>query len=204
MSRTMMVDYAKIKETTIKFRDLLSQGSEARLTTTTGTDLRFFLAGREAIAGTGILREKGSYGNLPGGEACIAPLAGQTSGVVIIDGSMAGIGAVRTPIRMLIEDGYVTQISGGAEAEALSGLLQDKGKEATNIAELGIGANEKAILSGNPLEDEKALGTVHIAIGDNKSFGGKVEASVHLDGIMKNPILVIDGRTVIKNGTHLI
>lgn len=59
-------------------------------------------------------------------------------------------------------------------------------------------------LSGNPLEDEKALGTVHIAIGDNKSFGGKVEASVHLDGIMKNPILVIDGRTVIKNGTHLI
>ena len=105
---------------------------------------------------------------------------------------------------MVIKDGYVTQISGGAEAEALSGLLQDKGKEGFNIAELGIGTNEKAILSGNPLEDEKVLGTVHIAIGDSKSFGGKIEAPVHLDGIMKSPTLVIDGKTVIRDGTHLI
>jgi len=83
-------------------------------------------------------------------------------------------------------------------------LLRNKGKEAKNIAELGIGTNEKAMPSGSPLEDEKVIGTVHVAIGDNSTFGGKVKAPVHLDGIMKNPTLVIDGKTVIKDGKHLI
>ena len=48
------------------------------------------------------------------------------------------------------------------------------------------------------------MGTVHVAIGDNSTIGGKVKAPVHLDGIMKNPTLVIDGKTVIKDGKHLI
>lgn len=69
---------------------------------------------------------------------------------------------------------------------------------------MGIGANEKATPSGSPLEDEKVMGTVHVAIGDNITYGGKVKAPVHLDGIMKNPTLVIDGKTVIKDGQELI
>lgn len=204
MSRTMSADYAKIKERSLKFCDLLSQGSEARLTTPAGTDLTFSIAGREAMADTGILHEKGAFGNLPAGEACLAPVEGKTSGVAVVDGSMAGVGVIKTPIRMVVKDGYVTEITGGAEAKALSDLLQDKGEEARNIAELGIGTNEKAIPSGSPLEDEKVMGTVHVAIGDNIVFGGKVKAPVHLDGIMKTPTLVIDGKTIIKDGEHLI
>lgn len=204
MSRTMSADYAKIKERSLKFRDLLSQGNEVRLTTPAGTDLTSSIAGREAIADTGILREKGAMGNLPAGEAFIAPIEGKTSGVAVIDGSMAGIGVIKTPIRIVVKDGYVTEISGEAEAKALSELLRDKGKEAKNIAELGIGTNEKATPSGSPLEDEKVMGTVHIAIGDNSTIGGTVKAPVHLDGIMKNPTLVIDGKTVIKDGKLLI
>lgn len=204
MSRTMSADYTKIKERSLKLRDLLSQGNKARLTTPAGTDLTFSIAGREAIADTGILHEKGAMGNLPAGEAFIAPIEGKTSGVAVIDGSMAGIGVIKTPIRMMVKDGYVTDITGGAEAKALSELLRDKGKEAKNIAELGIGTNDKAMPSGSPLEDEKVMGTVHVAIGDNSTIGGTVKAPVHLDGIMKNPTLVIDGKTVIKDGEHLI
>ncbi|MDH5364125.1 MAG: aminopeptidase [Dehalococcoidia bacterium] len=204
MSRTMSADYAKIKERSLKFRDLLSQGSEAHLTTPVGTDLTFSIAGREAIADTGILHEKGAFGNLPAGEAFIAPIEGKTSGIAVIDGSMASIGVIKTPIKMVVKDGYVTEISGEAEAKALSELLRDKGKEAKNIAELGIGTNEKATPSGSPLEDEKVMGTVHVAIGDNSTIGGKVKAPLHLDGIMKNPTLVIDGKTVIKDGKLLI
>ena len=204
MSRTMSADYAKIEERSLRFRDLLSQGNEARLNTPAGTDLTFSIAGREAMADTGILREKGAFGNLPAGEACLAPVEGKTSGVAVIDGAMAGVGVIKTPIRMVIKDGYVTEITGGDEAKALSELLKDKGKEAKNIAELGIGTNDKAAPSGSPLEDEKVMGTVHIAIGDNIIYGGKVKAPVHLDGIMKNPTLVIDGKTIIQDGEHLI
>lgn len=204
MSRTMSADYKKIKEVSLKFCDLLSQGSEARLTTPAGTDLTFSIVSREAIADTGALHEEGAMGNLPAGEAFIAPIEGKTSGLAVIDGAMAGVGPIESPIDMVVKDGYVIEIGGGAEAEALSKLLSDKGKEAKNIAELGIGTNENAILSGSPLEEEKIMGTIHVAIGDNSTIGGKVKAPVHLDGIMKNPTLIIDGKTVIKDGKPLI
>ena len=204
MSRTISADYSKIKERSIKYRDLLSQGCEARLRTRSGTDMTFSLDKRQAIADTGILHDKGAMGNLPAGEAFISPLEGKSSGIIVIDGSMAGVGGIKSPIIMTVKEGYVVAIDGGAEAAALSDLLKDKGPEVYNIAELGIGTNEKATISGNPLEDEKVMGTVHVALGDSITIGGKVKAAVHLDGIMKNPTLIIDGKTVIKNGNHLI
>ncbi len=204
MKRTMSADYSKIKERTLKLAQLLSEGKQARVTTPAGTEVTFSLEGRKALADTGILHNKGDFGNLPAGEACIAPIEGKTSGVAIIDATMAGVGLLKTPIKLVIKDGYVVEISGGPEAEALSKLLQDKGKEAKNIAELGIGTNEKATPSGNPLEDEKVMGTVHIGLGNNVAFGGRVDAPVHLDGIMKSPTLIIDDKTVIEDGKLLI
>ncbi len=204
MRRTMSADYSKIKERSQKFAELLSEGRQARLITPAGTELTFSLEGRKALADTGILHSKGDFGNLPAGEACIAPVEGKTSGVAIVDVTMAGVGVLKTPIKLVIKDGYVTEISGGPEAEVLSSLLEEKGKEAKNIAELGIGTNEKAVPSGSPLEDEKVMGTVHIGLGNNIVFGGKVDAPIHLDGIMRSPTLIIDDRTVIKDGQFLI
>ena len=204
MRRTMSADYARIKERSEKLAELLSNGSEVQLTAPGGTVLTFSIAGRKAYADTGDIREKGSFSNLPAGEAYIAPVEGKTSGIAVIDGSMAGVGVVNTPVKMVIKDGYVTELSGGSEAETLSNLLQDKSKAARNIAELGIGTNEKALPSGSVLEDEKVMGTVHIAIGDNTTFGGVVKAPLHIDGIIKTPTLAIDGQIIIKNGKHLI
>jgi leucyl aminopeptidase (aminopeptidase T) len=73
-----------------------------------------------------------------------------------------------------------------------------------NIAELGIGMNDKAKVIGSPLEDEKVLGTVHVALGDNSTFGGTVQAGVHLDGIIMNPTLKLDNLELIKNGELLL
>lgn len=204
MRRTMSADYTKIRERSQKLADLLSHGKEARLTTPAGTDLVFLIEGREAHADTGDIRAKGAMSNLPAGEAYIAPIEGRTSGMAVIDGSMAGIGVIKTPIKIEIKGGYATEISGGDEAKALSDLLHNKGEEAKNIAELGIGTNEKAIPSGSVLEDEKVMGTVHVAIGDNSTFGGSVKVPLHLDGIMQKPTLTIDGQTVIRDGEHLV
>jgi len=82
-------------------------------------------------------------------------------------------------------------------------ILNKYGKKAKNIAEFGIGTNDQAIITGFTLEDEKVMGTVHIAVGDNSSFGGKVEVNSHLDGIINKPILFIDGEKIIYSGKLL-
>lgn len=204
MKRTLSADYQKIAVVSAKFAEILSKGKFAHLTTPLGTDLTLSLEGREAHPDTGIIHQAGDFSNLPAGEAFIAPLEGTANGVVVIDGAMSGIGVLRAPIKMTVEKGYVTKIEGGEAAEKLDGILSEYGKLAYNIAELGIGTNDKAILTGKVLEDEKVMGTVHIALGNSASFGGTTQVSIHLDGIITRPTLSIDGQVVIKDGQHMI
>jgi leucyl aminopeptidase (aminopeptidase T) len=204
MCRTMSADYTKVSERSHKLSDILSKGNYVFLSTPGGTDLTMQISGRIGVADTGMLHQRGAMGNLPAGEAFVVPIEGTAKGQIVIDISMAGVGRVSAPIKMVVEDGYVTEIIGGVEADRLSALLQGKGKEVYNLAELGIGTNDKAIASGSPLEDEKAMGTIHIAIGDNSGIGGTIKAPMHLDGVMKDPTLIIDGTTVMKDGRQVI
>ena len=78
-------------------------------------------------------------------------------------------------------------------------------KNARKVAELGIGTNPKAILSGNVLEDEKVLGTCHVAVGDNTSYdGGKNKAEVHWDGIVIQPTIWFDDEKIMESGELLV
>ena len=165
-----------------------------------GTDIHFPIAGRQAFASSGIFRNKGQWGNLPTGEAYLAPVEGGSQGVVVVDGSMAGVGVVRTPIRIAVEDGYATTITGGTEAATLRALLDAHGLPARTVAEFGIGTNDRAILTGVILEDEKVMGTIHVAFGDNKSMGGSVRVASHLDGLVKSPTVHFDDRLIMKEG----
>jgi aminopeptidase len=118
----------------------------------------------------------------------------------VVDGSMAGVGLVRTPIRITIEDGYATTITGGEEADRLRALLDAHGREARTVAEFGIGTNDRARLTGVILEDEKVMGTIHIAFGDNKSMGGSVRVASHLDGLVTAPTVYFDDRLIMDRG----
>jgi len=198
--RTMSADYEEILALTNKIADILDNGDTVHITTNLGTDLEFSIKGRKARRSTGIYRKPGECGNLPGAEAYIAPVEGTANGVAVIDGSMAGIGILTRPIKLTIRDGFVEKIEGGEEAKKLEGILSKYGKEARNIAEFGIGTNPKAKISGNILEDEKVFGTIHIALGNNYDFGGKVKAPIHLDGIIKEPTVLIDGEYLFGGG----
>ena len=77
-------------------------------------------------------------------------------------------------------------------------------KNARNIAEFGIGVNEKAILSGVVLEEEKMLGTCHIALGSNFTFGGNVRADIHWDTILIQPTIYFDNEKVMDSGELLL
>jgi leucyl aminopeptidase (aminopeptidase T) len=150
------------------------------------------------------LREKGQWGNLPTGEAYLAPLEGRSNGLVVVDGSMAGVGMVDRPIHIVVRDGYATDISGGEAARRLVALLEPHGRDGRNVAEFGIGTNDRAILTGLILEDEKVMGTIHIAFGDNKSMGGSVRVASHLDGLIKAPTVWFDDRKIMEAGRLLV
>ncbi len=200
MIRCMNADYSKIARRTFDLCKMMEKTKVIRVKTSIGTDITMPIQGREAHASSGIFREKGQSGNLPTGEAYLAPLEGKSNGVIVVDGSMAGVGMVNTPIKITVKDGYAEEITGGPESEKLIKLLEPHGKEGRNVAEFGIGTNDKAILTGLILEDEKVMGTIHIAFGDNKSMGGTVRVASHLDGLIKNPDVWFDDNMIMKDG----
>ncbi|MBI5359912.1 MAG: aminopeptidase [Planctomycetes bacterium] len=203
--RTLGSDYAKIAILTNKLAGLLSKASVATLTTPAGTNLTMSLKGREGHPDTGLVFKPGEFSNLPAGEAYTAPVEGATEGILVIDGAMAGLGILSAPLSLKIEKGYVTKISGiEQDTKRLEELIAPFGKPARNVAELGIGTNPGARLIGSVLEDEKVLGTVHVAIGDNKSMGGKVSVQSHLDGILRDPTLYLDKKLIMKNGSLVV
>ncbi len=204
MVRCMNADYHAIADRTFRICDEMRRTSVVRVTAPGGTDVTLPIAGREAHASSGLFREKGLWGNLPTGEAYLAPVEGQSNGLVVVDGSMASVGLVDEPIRIVVKDGYATEISGGASARRLVQLLEPHGKDARTVAEFGIGTNDKAILTGVILEDEKVMGTIHIAFGDNKSMGGSVRVASHLDGLITKPSVWFDDRQVMKDGQLLV
>lgn len=197
--RTLSGDYNEIKERSERLANRLENVKNIRLTTPLGTDITMNFEGRVFEPDTGII-EGNEFGNLPGGEVYTGPMEETSNGVVYIDGVMGGVGLLNQPIKITVENGYAVKIEGGEEAEKLKELLDQFGKEAYNIAELGIGSNHMAILTGSVLEDEKVFGTVHVALGNNASYGGKVTVGIHLDGIIKSPTLVADGEVVIVDG----
>jgi aminopeptidase len=204
MVRCMNADYHEIAARTWRLCALMEKTRAIRVTAPAGTDITMPITGRQAHASSGLFREKGQWGNLPTGEAYLAPLEGQSNGVVVVDGSMAGVGMMSQPLRIVVEDGYATDISGGPEAQKLIGLLEPHGKDARTVAEFGVGTNDRAILTGVILEDEKVMGTIHIAFGDNKSMGGSVRVASHLDGLITHPTVWFDDQKIMEDGRLLL
>jgi len=204
LARALALDYAEMARLTEAVARLLDDGESVHLTSQGGTDLRVDLGDRKAIRDTGIIHSPGAYGNLPAGEAYIAPIEGTANGVVVIDGSMSPFGLLDEPLFMTFEAGNAVAFEGGRQARALRALLDQVGPEARNLAEVGIGTNPSAVVGGAVLEDEKVKGTVHVALGNSISFGGRVEVPIHLDGIILQPTLEIDGRALIREGRFAI
>jgi leucyl aminopeptidase (aminopeptidase T) len=204
MVRCMNADYTKIAARTERLCELLARTDDIRVQAPAGTDIVMPVTGRQPHASSGLFRQKGQWGNLPTGEAYLAPVEGRSNGVVVVDGSMAGVGVTTEPIRIVVREGYATDITGGPEAARLIELLEPHGRDGRTVAEFGIGTNDRAILTGVILEDEKVMGTVHIAFGDNKSMGGSVRVASHLDGLIKQPTVWFDDRKIMDAGRLLV
>ncbi len=201
LARVMSDDMANLRRRGNRVAEILDRGTEARITCDHGSDLRLGLQGRVAIPDAGELNHEGAFGNLPCGEGFISPAT--ADGTLIVDGSIAGVGLVDKPVRLTVENGHLVDAS-GPEGAQLMELLTAHGPDGTNVAELGIGTNEKAILTGNILEDEKIIGTAHVAFGASAAIGGNVQVPVHLDVVSMRPEVTVDGTPVVLEGRLLV
>ncbi len=204
LEHEMAADYGALRELTAALGERLAGARHVRVTTPGGTDCTFDVTGREWKLDDGVLDQPGAFGNLPAGEAFVAPLATGADGVCVIDRTiaLAGQGLVDEPIRLTFERGRIVSVEGGRSAESTRAAIAEAGAGADVVAELGIGTNERARITGSVITDEKVLGTAHVAFGDNAgaSYGGDNHAAIHVDGVMADATIEADGVVVMRVG----
>jgi len=221
-ARTVPIDYEALGLRCGAVSRILSAAESVRISSPGGTDVNVGLRGRAAKADDGDFSAPGKGGNLPAGETFISPENGTACGIIVFDGSISLYNKdiiIKTPIHCRIQNGFVTDISGGDEASDLretitraerdaldyektgrlpKGHGAEYAKNARNLGELGIGLNPAARITGGMLEDEKAFRTCHFAVGHN--YDNDAPALIHLDGLVKEPTItafMADGSAVV-------
>jgi leucyl aminopeptidase (aminopeptidase T) len=180
-------------------------GERVHLTTPRGTDLSFSIEGRTANVLTNI-PDPGELAPVPDIEVNVVPVEGTAHGTMIFDASVPylGIGVLTEPITCEVLAGFITRMTGGPVADRLNDKLRSfNDRNCYNVAELGIGLNPNARLTGVMLEDEGVIGTIHIGIGTSFTLGGSIVAPMHYDLLMWDPTIVVDGR-VIQRGKEIL
>ncbi|MBN2372271.1 aminopeptidase [bacterium] len=185
----MTADWEKVAELSRIIAGLIRPAEKVEIHAPNGTDLKMGLRGVPVHEDTGILTKPGSFGNLPAGEVFLPPEAGTTEGRLVMEWGPAM--RLESQVTLFIEKGEATGVEGyDAYAAELERFL-DKDRNYRNIAELGIGTNDRASRPDNILESEKILGTIHIALGDNSSFGGNVRTPFHQDFVVFHPTVTL-------------
>jgi leucyl aminopeptidase (aminopeptidase T) len=200
LARVMAIDFDLMAARSRAVAALLTDGNVAHVTCPRGTDLTLDLTGRAGIPDDGDLTAKGAFGNLPCGEGFIAPLSGEGR---VVASSLGPLGVSEQPATLTVHEGRIVSAENGLGPKWIE-LLHAHGEPGTNLAELGVGTNDKAGLTGNVLEDEKILGTIHVAFGASAGIGGTVSVPIHLDVVVLDASLDIDGQPVLDAGRFVL
>jgi leucyl aminopeptidase (aminopeptidase T) len=211
---TTIDDLKKMEETNKKIMNALKGANKIKVTTPSGSDLSFSVKGRKPLSlGPRYPKNPNKFNKdfkfpdwMGFAEAPIAPVKGSANGVYVVDAYMQSVGGIKEPIIWNIKEGKVTEVSGGEEAERLKELIRGADENATNIAEFSLGTNHviSKVLRGNSF-DKVILGTMHVGIGTNVgTLQAETRSDIHVDGVSRNPTVIVDGKTIMKNGDLLI
>jgi 2,5-dihydroxypyridine 5,6-dioxygenase len=146
------------------------------------------------------------YYLFPTGEYNVAPIEYTAHGKLVIDLTMHHIGRLWSPIELTIEKGRVVKIDGGADARILRDYLTVYGDENAYMcpAEASVGVNAKAVVRGIQREDKNIMGAMHFGLGTNVDVGGSIRSKIHMDGVILEPTLYVDGVKRIDEGRFLV
>lgn len=175
---------------------------EFRLTSRGGTDLRGSVADRPGRVLHGIATQPGAYMAPPDIESGTAPVEGTASGTVVVDGDLLfmGQGPLVEPVVLHIVDGQVRGIEGPERRRLTTMLERCQDDRMANLAEVSVAFNPAGSICAVPMETESARGTAHVALGNSIAYGGVVNAVAHLDCVMRDATLELDGRAVMIEG----
>jgi aminopeptidase len=184
-----------IKSRSNRMAELLERSSKVTLLTGDNFRLELKLAGRNALRLSSILQTPGSWGAVPDyAEAAVAPLENWSSGDFQVDAMIVGLGKAIIPVDLHFENGKLTGISDSPLGKKFEDFLGKYDSTARVLCELGFGTNHLRSEVRGEFDDKKALGSVHLAMGDNHTFGGENRSNIHIDCLATRPKILIDDR----------
>ena len=178
-------------------------GDDIRITAPGGTDLAASISGRKNVPQFGRSLKPGDSTSPPDIECASCAVEETANGMIAIDGSIPHplLGLITEPIYLTIEKGKIVKITGGAQAKILEDVLAGfEDENVYKVGEIGVGLNPSCSLNGRMLEDEGCGETMHFGFGSNTGFYGKLESPYHLDMVLRNPTITVDGRVIVENG----
>lgn len=198
--RSLDVDYSELRRKADTLAGVLHGARRVRITSPKGTDVVLGIAGRPADKDVGVVGGETDLSNLPAGEVCLAPREDQADGTVVFDLAFWD-GRRVEDLEVRFDAGRATLVGATREFEFVQRIVAASGSGADVIGELGIGINPAV---GEPcgytLTDEKILGTVHLALGDNEMLGGTNASALHWDMMILRPTVDVDGTVVLADG----
>lgn len=202
--RGLAADYDGIEQLSLKLKSYFDKATVAKLSSPSGTDLTIVIGNASAVS-AGKMTRPGEFTNLPDGETETAPKSAE--GILIVD--RCG-NYITEPTKLTFKNGFITEYEESDSGRRFKKLVErsmtlDGNINASFIAEFAIGTNPTAQISGVVLEDEKVLGTCHIAVGDNSSYTGGYNAStLHIDMIVFKPTIWFDDILIMKDGEVMV
>jgi len=198
----IQADFKKQKPICLEVARRFKEAKFVKLTNPAGTSLTMRKEGRRGNALYCIV-EPGEFSTVPTIEANFSPIEGTAEGVIVADASIPylGIGVLEEPVRCKVEKGFIVDIEGGHQARTLKEDWKTrKDPNCYNVAELGVGLNPAARMTGVMLDDEGVFGSVHIGVGTNITLGGNIKAATHYDLLMWGATIELDGKVILERG----
>jgi leucyl aminopeptidase (aminopeptidase T) len=203
--------------------EALRGAGELRVRFSSGETCTFDLRNRRAEVDDGYLprfKPGDRVINLPSGETFIVPYEGETPGESSRTAGELPVVVDREHVVLEVEENRIHRIRGEGPGAARYREIFATDPARANIAEVAFGCNDRAVVTGSVLEDEKA--GFHWAYGRSDHLGGTVGAAaflrpdtvVHQDIVYAkgNPIqvaeaIVIGPRgpiTIIRGGAYVV
>jgi leucyl aminopeptidase (aminopeptidase T) len=201
-TNAVKVDYGKLRKTGLSIASELDGKGCIHVFDPNGTDLVFSIKGRYVGLESGTLEDCFSTGReceveVPAGEVYVAPVESSANGIIVVD-QLRDYGI--KGLRLSFKNGKIVSFKAEKGTDAFKKILEKAKGDKDRIAELGVGINYGMKPIGWSIYDEKALGTAHIAIGNNIHLGGVNKASIHIDFILHNPTIKADDKIIMDMG----
>jgi aminopeptidase len=207
--RAVGADTEKIFNLCDRIRQFLQKGDAVKIISAPGVELNFRIGDRRINRDDGVICDEDlasgdRTANLPFGEVYVAPLEETVCGEVLYPVVYCKAQEVKN-LRLRFENGRLVHSSAESNHELFSESFSRNTGDKDRIGEFGIGTNhEVSGVTGCVLLDEKIFGSVHLALGENRSYGGVNSSDLHWDMVIPKPEVYIDGQLFLKDGKFMV